>query len=121
MTGADLLDIGREAFDRKAWAEAYANLWAADRDEPLGPEDLERLAITARLRGRDAESGDLWARAYQAHDRRGDPGRAARCAFWLAIELLLEGETARSGGWVSRARRLLGEGDCVEQGYLLVP
>jgi DNA-binding NarL/FixJ family response regulator len=123
MTRADVLDIGRECFDRKAWAEAYARLSAAHREEPLGPEDLERLATAARLIGRDAESADLRARAYQEHERRGEPEQAARCAFWLAIELLLEGETARSAGWVSRARRLLGDGrrDCVEQGYLLLP
>ena len=121
MTRADVLDIGRECFDRKAWAEAHARLSAADREEPLGPEDLERLATAARLIGRDAESTDLRARAYQEYERRGDVERAARCAFWLALELLLEGEEARSGGWVSRARRLLGEQDCVEQGYLLLP
>ncbi len=116
-----MLDIGREAFDRKAWAEAHAHLSDADQEEPLGPEDRERLAVTARLLGRDAESADLRAQAYQEYERRGDAERAARCAFWLALELLLEGEEAQSGGWVSRARRLLGEQDCVEQGYLLLP
>ena len=82
MTRADVLDIGRECFDRKAWAEAHARLSAADREEPLGPEDLERLAITARLLGRDGESADLRARAYQEYERRGDAGRAVRCACW---------------------------------------
>ena len=121
MAKTDVLDIGREAFDRKAWAEAHARLSDADREEALGPEDVERLATTARLLGRDAESADLRARAYQEYERRGEVERAARCAFWLALELLLEGEEAQSGGWVSRARRMLGKQECVEQGYLLLP
>ena len=40
---------------------------------------------------------------------RGDPVRAARCAFWLAFHLLIRGESARGGGWLARARRLLDE------------
>ena len=64
----------------------------------------------------------LWARAHHEFLRRGDAERAARCAFWLAFSLLNQGELARGGGWLARARRLLDDGrrDCVEQGYLLV-
>jgi hypothetical protein len=40
-----------------------------------------------------------WAEAY----------RAARAAFWLSLLLLLRGDTARSGGWLARAQRLLDE------------
>jgi len=123
MTTADPLDRGRESFGRGAWADAFADLMAADRETPLAPEDLERLATAAYLVGRDADSGELWARAHHERLRLGDPDRAVRCAFWLAIGLLQRGELARSGGWVARARRLLDDGqlDCVEQGYLLVP
>ncbi|MPZ70703.1 MAG: hypothetical protein GEU71_14420 [Actinobacteria bacterium] len=75
------------------------------------------------MTGRDDESEDVWARAYQECLRRGDSVRAVRCAFWLGLGLLLKGEMARGGGWLARARRLLDERqqDCVEQGYLLVP
>ena len=66
MTAADTLDRGREAYARQAWGEAYARLAAADREGPLGPEDLERLATAAYLVGRDAESADGWERAPQA-------------------------------------------------------
>ena len=58
MTAAASLDQGRAAFERQAWGEAYAQLAAADREAPLEPEDLERLAIAAHLIGRDAESAD---------------------------------------------------------------
>jgi hypothetical protein len=73
--------------------------------------------------GNDADSTAIWARAY--HDRldQGDVDRAARCAFWSAFGLMLTGETARAGGWLARAERLLDDGrrDCVEHGYRLVP
>jgi ATP/maltotriose-dependent transcriptional regulator MalT len=122
MTTADTLDRGRECFERRAWADAFAQLSAADREASLGPEDLERLATAAYLVGRDADSEEVWARAHQEWLRLGGAERAARCAFWLALGLLSRGELARSGGWLTRAQRLLDDGqlDCVEQAYLLV-
>jgi DNA-binding CsgD family transcriptional regulator len=121
MTMADPLDQGRQSFGRQAWADAFAQLSAADRETRLAPEDLERLATAAYLLGRDADSIDIWARAHHDLLRRGDLERAARCAFWLSFILLNKGELVRGGGWVARARRLLDDGqhDCVEQGYLL--
>jgi DNA-binding CsgD family transcriptional regulator len=121
MTTAGTLDQGRESFGRQAWADAYAQLSAADQQAPLAPEDLQRLATAAYLLGRDADSIDVWARAHQELLRRGDVEGAARCAFWVAFILLNKGELVRGGGWVARARRLLDDGrhDCVEQGYLL--
>jgi DNA-binding CsgD family transcriptional regulator len=122
MATSDALDRARESFGRQAWSDAYARLAAADRESPLEPEDLERLATAAYLLGRDDDSADGWARAYRERLRQGDPERAARCALWLASGLLMRGELARAGAWIARARGLLddGERDCVEQGYLLV-
>ena len=121
MTTADTLGQGRESFGRGAWADAFAQLSAADRETPLEPEDLERFATAAYLVGRDADSIDIWTRAHHEFLRRGEVPRAARCGFWLAFILLNKGELVRGGGWVARARRLLDDGqyDCVEQGYLL--
>jgi ATP/maltotriose-dependent transcriptional regulator MalT len=123
MPGADSLDRGREAFQRQAWAEAYAEFSAADQNEGLGPDDLDRLAIAAYLVGKDIDSADAWARAHQLFLGLSEVPRAARCAFWLAFGLLNKGERARGGAWVARARRLLADShaDCVEQGYLLLP
>jgi DNA-binding NarL/FixJ family response regulator len=123
MTTADTLDRGRESFGRRAWADAFDKLSAADREIPLAPEDLERLAMAAYLVGRDADRDEVLARAHQAWLRLGGTERAARCAFWLAFGLLNRGELARGGGWLTRARRLLDDRqlDCVEQGYLLLP
>jgi DNA-binding NarL/FixJ family response regulator len=123
MTTADTLDRGRASFERRAWADAFVTLSAADRETPLAPEDLERLAKAAYLVGRDADSDEVWTRAHHEWLRLGGAERAARCAFWLAYGLLTRGELARGGGWLARARRLLDDGqlDCVEQGYLLIP
>ena len=68
------------------------------------------------LLGRDAECTTIGERAYHSCVERGEVDRAARCAFWLALGLHLRGETARGGGWLARAERLVSRGppECVE-------
>lgn len=123
MTRSDAVARGRASFDDRAWEDAYAHLSAADGEEPLPAEDLVRLATAAFLIGREADSEETWARAHHDLLDRGDTVRAARCALRLAFQLLNRRESARGGGWVARAKRLLEEveHDCVEQGYLLFP
>ena len=123
MKAADTLHPGRVSFQRRAWADAYAELSGAARGTTLALDDLERLAIAAYLVGKDAESHALWARAYRAALSAGDPARAVRCAFWLGFGLLMSGEAARGGAWIARARRLIDEEglDCAEAGYVLIP
>ena len=123
MTGSRALAAGRAAYRQQAWGEAYAGLAAADRERPLGPEDLQRLATAAYLTGNDQHSAELWARAHHEFLAGRAPARAIRCAFWLVYQLLEQGESARASGWMARAQRLL-EGDAhesVEHGYLLLP
>ncbi len=122
MTMASTLEQGRAAFERQKWAEAYAQLCAADRADPLPAEDLERLATAAYLVGKDAEGLDLLARVHNEYLNRGQTTRAVRAAFWLGFALQGMGEHARGSGWISRGRRLLDDcEDCVEQGYLMLP
>src|SRR5437764_1015319 len=118
----DALQRGRQAFQEQAWTQAVTAFNEAERDSPIEAEDLERLARALDLIGRDAESADAWSRAYHRRLERGEVRRAARCAFWLAMRLMALGEPARGGGWLSRARELLGDGsDCAEQGFILLP
>lgn len=98
------VEAGRAAYDERAWAEAHRLL--ADAVEP---EDLERLAVAAHLIGRDEDSARAWEAAATAWWADGDVHRGAACAFWLAIDLLLHGQHARSTGWMSRTRRILDE------------
>ncbi|MFQ6026332.1 MAG: LuxR C-terminal-related transcriptional regulator [Dehalococcoidia bacterium] len=122
MTTPNTLDQGRDSFRRQVWGEAYAQLLAADGEKPLPVDDLDRLAISAYLTGREDDCVSFWTREHNECLQAGDPTRAARCAFWLAFSLLLNGEMAQGGGWLSRAHRLLEDyPECVEQGYLLVP
>ncbi len=120
------LERARASYARQAWREAYDRLSAAERANPLGPEDLELLGTAAYLTGRRAESVDIWARVHNEYLRRGGAGdraRAARWACWLAFRLLIAGERARGGGWLARGSRLLEGCDptCLEQGCLLLP
>ncbi len=123
MTAHDTLTRGRQAYGRREWADAYAQLSAADKDRPLEPQDLERVAITAQLMGRDDDSAEAWARAHRDRLSHDDIDGAARCAFWLAFGLLHRGDRARAGAWLARARGLLDNTgrDSVVHGYLLLP
>jgi DNA-binding NarL/FixJ family response regulator len=121
-TAASARDRGRAAYLRRDWAAAFDVLHSADQATPLEPADLELLANAAYLTGRDEACDEMAARLFQEWVQRNDPTRAARCAFWLGINLQLRGENARGSGWLARAQRLLDDygQDCVEQGYLLV-
>ncbi|HVL58050.1 MAG TPA: hypothetical protein VM491_16255, partial [Burkholderiaceae bacterium] len=107
MIQVDPLRRGRDAYASRAWADAYEALASADRTEPLEADDLERLAICALLTGRDADHLAALERAHHLHAQRHDPARAARCAFWLGLRLMLRGETGPAGGWLARAQRLV--------------
>ncbi|HET9422421.1 MAG TPA: LuxR C-terminal-related transcriptional regulator [Nocardioides sp.] len=114
---------GREAFRKRVWSDAYADLNEADRAAPLAPADLDLLASAAYLVGRDEEADEASARAYRAWLDDGLPRPAARRAAWLGIVLLLRGEFARSNAWCARAEELLEGvegGPAPECGMLLV-
>jgi ATP/maltotriose-dependent transcriptional regulator MalT len=71
------------------------------------PDDLERQAITAYLAGDEEASQELWERGQREHLRAKDLERAARCVFWLVLDLFNRGEWARGGGWLARGLHLL--------------
>jgi hypothetical protein len=48
---ARAIDVGRDAFRRRAWREAYAKLSAAEREDDLAVDDLEQMATAAYLIG----------------------------------------------------------------------
>lgn len=79
------------------------------------------LATSAYMLGRDADYVASLDRAHRSHLDAGDVARAVRCAFWIGHNLLFRGDQINVGGWFARARRLLGERNCVERGYLPIP
>jgi DNA-binding CsgD family transcriptional regulator len=123
MSDIHLLARARQSFEQHTWADAYRLFEAADREAPLEPEDLERLATAAYLMGRQDESEAFWERAHRTFFERGDREGAARSACWLAVGLQLRGAIAPASGWFARAQHILDEGqiECVVRGYLLIP
>lgn len=114
---------GRRAYEQRAWDDAYTALSQASAAGPLAADDVERLAWSAILTGRDESALEAFERLHQLRLDAGEALRAARAAFWLALRLTSLGEMARASGWLMRAQRLVdNEGqDCVEGGYLRLP
>src|SRR5262245_29543327 len=123
MTEASNLELGRKLYAEQAWASAFDLLANADKREALSAEDLEILARSAYMVGRDDFYVAGLERAHQIYLDRRDVPRAVRCAFWIGHSFLFRGEQARGAGWFARAERQLESfgSDCVEQGYLLIP
>ncbi len=121
--GADALEHARGSYRDRAWMDAYRALSAAERDAPLGGEDLERLATAAYMVGKETEYLTVLERAYRAYDHAGMEGAAFRCAYWVGLNLARRGQTGPASGWLTRARRLADRRneDCVEAGYMLLP
>ena len=119
--GEDELERGRAAYERHAWKSAYESLSRVDKAALLGAEDLELLATSAYMLGRDNEYLSGLERAHHAYLEAGRTLPAVRCAFWVGINHALRGEMGPAGGWLGRAHRLVGEEDSVERGYLLIP
>jgi DNA-binding CsgD family transcriptional regulator len=117
------LEQGRGAYANTAWADAFDALSRANREQPLGPDDLELLARAAYMLGHDDEYRAALEQAYHTSCDAGDASRAARCAWWIGHNLLFLGQAAPARGWFARGQRLLErEGaESVERGYLLIP
>ncbi len=120
---ATALADGRAAFARAEWRDAHALLAEADADVALAPEDLELLARSAYMLGRDDEYVAALERAYRAYLAAGRLPAAVRCTWWIGHNHLFRGRPARAEGWFGVGERLLGstDRDCVERGYMLIP
>ena len=116
------IPIGRDAYARRAWAEAFDAFSQASAAAPLDADDAERLAWSAMLSGRTDETFAAFERLYEVRLAAGEDLRAARAAFWLGMRLMSLGQSARGGGWLARAQRLVdGHPGCVECGYMRLP
>jgi DNA-binding NarL/FixJ family response regulator len=120
MAMGDRVERARGLVEQRLWGDAFVELSAARRQGHLGAQDLEHLAVAAYMVGRDDACEEAWVDAHHAWSSGGDPGRAARCAFWQALGLFFRGDLAPATGWVARGGRLLEEspGDSVERAWL---
>ncbi len=114
---------GRESYARRSWQSAFEELSSAHGSAALDAQDLELLARSAYMLGRDDEYVRGLDAAHRGYLARDENPPAARCAFWIGHSLLFRGTSAPAAGWFARAERLLDRAgcDCVERGYLLIP
>ncbi len=103
----ETLELGRDAIDRHAWAEAVEVFGAADRDSGLEPDDLELLSTAAWWAGRPDEASDAMERAFSGYADAGRSSDAARVAMLLAYTAFRRRNGSIGGGWLARAARLL--------------
>ncbi len=120
---SDQLRAGRESYSDSAWTAAYESLSRVEQEALLAAEDLELLATSAYMLGREDEWMQLLERACRRHSDAGLPLKAARCAFWIGTHLAIRGEMGPASGWLGRAQRLVERdgSDCVERAYMLLP
>jgi DNA-binding NarL/FixJ family response regulator len=118
-TAAADLQIGRDALERGAWAEARE---AFERSvaEQESPEALEGLGVAAWWLDLADVVFDVRERAYRLYQDRKDAVSAARVAIWMGWDYwAFRGEDAVANGWLQRARRLLeGHGQVPELAWL---
>jgi DNA-binding NarL/FixJ family response regulator len=116
------LELGRAAFAQRAWSDAYERLSHADT-AALSADDLVSLATSAYMVGRMDAFLEGIERSHHAYLDDDDLLKAARCAFYLGVNLAILGEEARGSGWFGRGQRLVERhgADCAEQGYMLLP
>jgi DNA-binding NarL/FixJ family response regulator len=112
---------GWQYFAEADWAAARDAFAAALEAEPGDPQALDGLGQSLWWLGERDAAIDTRRQAYAEYRRRGDTQRAGGLAAYLAGEHRIDGRTAASAGWLSRARRLLSDaGACPETGWLAI-
>jgi class 3 adenylate cyclase len=118
----DPVTAGREAFERRAWKEAFQLLDEADRTSRLEPDDLELLADAAFWSGNTIYGLSVLERAFRERLRAGDRRRAAFIATTLSHHYKQATQKAKAQGWLAQADRLLAQEDeeAIEHGWLAI-
>jgi DNA-binding NarL/FixJ family response regulator/Tfp pilus assembly protein PilF len=117
----DSKQSGWKHFAEADWAAARDAFAAALEVEPSDPEALDGLGQSLWWLGERDAAIDRRREAYAEYQRRGDTLSAGGLATYLAGEHRIDGRTAASAGWLSRARRLLADaGPSAELGWLAI-
>ena len=103
----ETLELGRDAMNRHAWAEAMDVFVAADSDGGLAAGDLEQLGTAAWWAGQPDEATEALERAFAGYADAGQSSDAARVAMALAYQAFRRQAGSVGGGWLARAARLL--------------
>lgn len=115
------VDAARSAAAGGAWRQAYDALSSVEV-ESLGADELELLARSAYMLGRDDEYVAALERLHDRARAADDAPEAARCGFWIGHSWLFRGAPARASGWFTRAHRFVDtyEPETVAHGYVLI-
>ncbi|MGQ0479990.1 MAG: LuxR C-terminal-related transcriptional regulator [Pseudonocardia sp.] len=116
----DPLEAGQAALDRGDWAGAQT-IFAGLVDQRETAEALHGLARALEWGGDYQGAIDLYERAFRAFRAEGQSAAPAVIAGreLSFLYLAVHGNLAAAGGWLARARRLVGAaGDCVERGWV---
>jgi DNA-binding CsgD family transcriptional regulator/tetratricopeptide (TPR) repeat protein len=119
----DAVQAARDAYQRRAWADATKLFLRADAETGLDIDDLEALVWSAALSARDHEMLAALERVYAHHADNENHEQCARAAFWSGLRNMLIGEVGLGAGWLQRAAKHAERTapDCVQRGYLLLP
>lgn len=117
------LEEGRAAYARADWNDAYRLLVEADAESSLDADDIELLARSAYMLGKDDAYVVGLERAYRLHSEAGRTAAAVGCTWWIGHNHLFHGRPTRAEGWFAVGNRLAASTaeDFVERGYLLCP
>lgn len=119
MGVVDDLQQARADYEQGDWSAAL-DIWSGVEPAGMSADDLRNAATVAFLLGRREVSVDFHQRGYALYQDEGAAAGALRCCFHLAMIFGTGGEPALSGGWTTRAERLLEDldDDAVEHGYV---
>jgi class 3 adenylate cyclase len=103
----ETLELGHNAMDRHAWAEAVDAFVTAERDGGLAPGDLELLGSARWWAGQPGEAMEALERAFAGFIEAGQSAQAAQVAMAIAYQAFRRRLGSVGGGWLARAERLL--------------
>jgi len=119
---SDAITAASDAHRRHDWSAAWEAAVSARAVE--GQAEADRLDIAADAAwwlGRLDDCIHARERAYVLYDEAGNHRRAGLCAIWLYEHYCFRAQPSIAGGWLRRARQLLGDDtESIECGALLL-
>ena len=104
---AEALEAAREAIQRHDWAAAREGFIEADKQDALGPPDLQQLGDASWWVGFPDDAIEAYERAYAGFASNRHNGAAAYVAAQLAYLAFRRASFAVGRGWIAKAEQIL--------------